>query len=236
VYKRQPEGNTLFIRFRSALSGSLGEQARNDALAQDPSIFAPVMSTTDLRATTETWDNAKKGRDMTGVAAEHEIAASTLKLNGFDPELHLNDGKAANVEATAFYTAFRKAIEVDKAAGKKLTPTDMQRIANGLMTPVQTGTGFFGGAVLTPTFMLGVDRNAPSSALGTAPANAISLADFSDDQVATVKKELRDKGLAPDDQSVLRLLRARASTGMTKTKAQSPKPERIPALNSFYGN
>jgi hypothetical protein len=188
-----PEGNTLFIRFRSALSGSLGEQARNDALAQDPSIFAPVMSTTDLRATTETWDNAKKGRDMTGVAAEHEIAASTLKLNGFDPELHLNDGKAANVEATAFYTEFRKAIEVDKAAGKKLTPTDMQRIANGLMTPVQTGTGFFGGAVLTPTFMLGVDRNAPSSALGTAPANAISLADFSDDQVATVKKELRDK-------------------------------------------
>lgn len=234
-----PEGNTLFIRFRSALSGSLGEQARNDALAQDPSIFAPVMSTADLRATTETWDSAKKGRDMTGVAAEHEIAASTLKLNGFDPDLHLSDNKPANVEATAFYTAFRKAIEVDKAAGKKLTPGDMQTIANRLMTPVQTGTGFFGGAALTPTFMLGIDRAVPSTALGAAPAYATSLADFTDDQIAAVKTELRGKGLAPDDQSILRLLRARASTGMTRTRGQpagASGPSPSAAFDGSYGN
>jgi hypothetical protein len=235
-----PEGNTLLIRFRSALAGSLGEQARNEALATDPMIFAPVMSTNDLRDTAKTWDDAKKGRDMTGVAAEHEIAASTLKLNGFDPELHLSDNKPANIEATAFYTAFRKAIEVDKAAGKKLTPSDMQTIANRLMTPVQTGTGFFGGAVLTPTFMLGIDRATPSTALGGPSVAGLTLSDFTDDQVAAVKTELRAKGgSAKDDTAVLRILRARASSGMTRTRGQptgAQGPSATAAFDGSYGN
>jgi hypothetical protein len=210
------EGAEKFNSFLASLSGAMGDTEKNKALAQGYEIYTPVMSRADLRIAAAAWTKAKNGGDMTSEAEIERIASVTLGLSQFPPHM-LNANGTVNIEAVAFRTAFRKRIEISRAAGKNLTPEEMQGEANRLMIPVETSKGYFGGSNTVPAFMLGVDKKNPLSAVGggvSAGAYALTLPAFSDTQVADAKAMLKKRGAPTDDDAVLQYLQSLAGDGL----------------------
>lgn len=230
-----PEGNAAWIRARSALSGAMGESARSAALNEDWNKIDGQLSRADSRELHDLVDKAKTGKDLTSEHTEEEIAATTLALNGYAPH-SLNANGTPNLEAIAFRNAMRKQLAASKDAGKKLSPEDIQRTANRLMAPVATGAHWYGGDITVPTFMLGVDRSVPATAVGGGTATgayALTAADFSEEQLQATKATLRGSGLATDDQSVLRYLRAKAAGGAVRPGAAPGVPYSAPGPDSY---
>ncbi len=211
-----PQGNALFIRNRSALSGVYGEAARDAATKQDMGVLAPLLSKADFREITDLQDRARTGKDTTAESTEEHVAAQVLALNKFDPRPIMPDGKTPNVEAIAFRSAFRRQIQADKAAGKKLNGEDLTRTANRLMAPQTNGQ---------PLFMLGVDAAKPETVTSASGAYALSLGDFDDATIKSAGDKLRGAGAAATDDAILRYLRAQAAEGTLRAAPLRPSSQ-----------
>lgn len=206
-----PEGYSVFTLNRSALSGALGEEAKNNAIKEDPNNFADKLNRADLDGWHVLRDKAMANKVPKGLLNVEEVANQTLRSVGLNPAPD-KDGKV-DARVTHFRVLFNRAIEASGGTDK-LTGDQMQKQADKLIMeqavpdPASTtgkilGMGGYGPLAL---FGVGVDgtKNVRTFDLPNADRMAFSAAQLPSTGRDRAKAALVAQGIPnPTDEQIL---------------------------------
>lgn len=206
-----PEGYSVFTLNRSALTGALGEDAKNKAIKEDPNNFADKLSRADLDAWHELRDKAMVNKVPKGLLNVEDVANQTLRSVGVNPSPD-KDGMV-DPRATRFRTLFNRAIEANGGTDK-LTGDQMQKQADKLILEevVPDPAGITGKAIRYGTFGaagllgFGVDgtKNVRTFELPNADRLVFSAAQLPADGRDRAKSALVAQGIPnPTDEQIL---------------------------------